>query len=165
VIINHRLRVLVLVTIAFGCGSKKDSAQEAPIAGSAAGSGAGSGRPAIVTSEMAETFELYVVAFEKLTADIEHAGNDCKAALAAVQRDTKDSIAPLAPRGDKLTEAMKAAKGDQAAGEWFAATYAPRMKASSARMKPLESVCAQDAELHAALDEAMSQFPMMRRKK
>ncbi|MEO8842865.1 MAG: hypothetical protein ABI591_10605 [Kofleriaceae bacterium] len=114
---------------------------------------------------MAETFELYVVAFEKLTADIEHAGNDCKAVLAAVQRDTKDLILPLAPRGDKLTEAMKAAKGDPAAGEWFAATYAPRMKASSARLKPLETVCAQDAELHAAMDEAMSQFPMMRRKK
>ncbi|MEO6775628.1 MAG: hypothetical protein ABI467_21885 [Kofleriaceae bacterium] len=157
--------MLVVVTIAFGCGSKKDGAQEAPIAGSASGSAAGSGRPSIVTSEMAETFELYVVAFEKLTADIEHAGNDCKAMLALVQRDTKEQIAPLAPRGEKLGEAMKAAKGDRAAGEWFAATYAPRMKASSARLKPLETVCAQDAELHAALDEAMSQFPMMRRKK
>jgi hypothetical protein len=114
---------------------------------------------------MAETFELYVVAFEKLTADIEHAGSDCKAVLAVVQRDAKELIAPLAPRGAKLGEAMQAAKGDPAAGEWFATTYAPRMKASSARLKPLETACAQDAELRTAVGEAMSEFPMMRKKK
>lgn len=113
---------------------------------------------------MAATFEAYVGAFEKLTADIEHAGADCKAVLAVVQRDTKDVIAPLTPRGDKLHEAMAGLKGDPDATQWFAITYTARMKESSLKLKPLETNCTQDAELHAAVNDAMAMFPMMRKK-
>jgi arylformamidase len=144
--------ILSIVALLSACEKSK---QEAPAAG----------RPAVVTAEMAETFELYVAAFEKLTADIDHAGADCKAVLAVVQRDTKEVIAPLAPRGDKLHDAMAGLKGDPAATDWFALTFTPRMQTSSLKLIPLESRCARDADLHAALDEAMSMFPMMRKKK
>ena len=140
------LSSLAIVAMLSACEKSK---QEVPAAGSASGSA--SARPAIVTAEMAETFELYVAAFEKLTADIEHAGADCKAVLAVVQRDTKEVIAPLTPRGDKLRESMGANKKDPAAAAWFVATFAERMKTSTSRLVPLESNCAQDAELHTAL--------------
>ena len=67
-------------------------------------------------------------------------------------------------RGDKLSEAMISAKNDPAAGEWFATTFTARMQASAAKLKPLETNCADDAELRATVGEAMSQFPMMREK-
>jgi hypothetical protein len=132
--------------------------------GSGAGSGSASARPAIVTAERAEAFESYVVAFEKLTADIEHAGNDCKAALAVVERDTKELLVPLAARGDKLRDGMQVAKGDPAGAAWFATTYAARMKTSAMKLGPLETACGEDATLRQAVGEAMSQFPMMRKK-
>jgi len=155
--------LVLFVMVGVGCeSSKQDSKQQPAPAGSAAGSAA-AGRPAVVTAEMADTFEVYVAAFEKLATDIEHAGTDCKAVLAVVQRDTKDLVA-LAPRGDRLRAAMQDAKGDHAAAEWFGATFAPRMKASSEKLRPLATACAKDTELEAALNEAMSQFPMMRKK-
>ena len=151
-----RLHVVVVVlALVGGCSDKK---HDAPATGSAGA------RPAVVTAEMADTFEAYVVAFEKLTSDIEHETGDCKALLAVVQRDTKDVIAPLAPRGEQLTAAMQAAKGDKSAGEWFGTTFAPRMKAAGEKLRPLETKCGSDAELKAAVGEAMSQFPMMRKK-
>ena len=153
------LSTLAIVAMLSAC---EKSQQEAPAAGS--GSGSASTRPAIVTAEMAETFELYVAAFEKLSADIEHAGADCKAALAVVQRDTKEVIAPLAPRGAKLRESMAANKKDPAAAAWFVATFAERMKTSSAKLVPLETNCAQDAELYTAIGDAIAMFPMMRKK-
>jgi hypothetical protein len=153
---------LIVIAILAACGSSKQDAPAAGAAGSGSASGSASTRPDSVTAEMAETFELYVTAFEKLTADIEHAGTDCKAVLAAVQRDTKDLDA-LAPRGDKLREAM-AGKKDAAAAAWFATNFTPRMKTSSMKLKPLETACGQDTELKAAVDEAMSKFPMMRKK-
>jgi len=152
-----KLTMLAIVAILSACGKSKQE-------GAGSASGSASGRPANVTDEMAATFEAYVVAFEKLTADIEHAGADCKAVLAVVQRDIKDVIAPLTPRGDKLHEAMSGLKGDPNATQWFAITYTARMKESSLKLKPLETNCAQDAELHAAVNDAMSMFPMMRKK-
>jgi hypothetical protein len=150
-----RSRLAILAALVLGCGNSK---QEAPAGGGSAGA-----RPAAITDDMAATFEAYVVAFEKLTTDIEHAGTDCKAVLAVVRADTKDIVA-LAPRGDKLGEGMTGAKRDPAAGEWFGRTYAARMKASAAKLEPLVTACGQDAELKAALNEAMQQFPMMRKK-
>jgi hypothetical protein len=120
-------------------------------------------RPAVVTQEMADTFEAYVRAFENLTNDIEKAGADCRAALAAVERDTKDIVA-LGPRGDKLAESMKATKGDTAAGVWFGTTFGARMKAAAEKLQPLQKNCSAAIDLHAALDNAMSLFPMMRKK-
>ncbi len=148
---------LFLALLVLGCS---DSKQPPSSSGSASSTSA---RPASVTAEMAETFELYVAAFEKLATDIEHASTDCKAILAVVQRDTKD-IAALAPRGEKLRDAMKDAKGDRAAGAWFATTYAPRMKAATRKLVPLETKCSGDAELKDAMNAAMQQFPMMRKK-
>jgi len=152
-----KLGVLAIVVILSACGKSKQE-------GAGSASGSASGRPASITDEMAATFEAYVVAFEKLTADIEHAGSDCKAVLGVVQRDTKDVIAPLTPRGDKLTAAVAGLKGDPNATQWFAITYTARMKASAEKLQPLETNCAQDAELRAALNDAMSMFPMMRKK-
>ncbi|MEP6860726.1 MAG: hypothetical protein ABJE66_08915 [Deltaproteobacteria bacterium] len=157
-----KLRTLLgLFLMISGCGS---SNHDAPTAGSADGSAAGSSsRPPAVTAEMAETYELYVVAFEKLTADIEKAGSDCKAALSVVQRDSKDVIAPLAPRLAKL--ATQDVKGDPAVVEsWIAKTYTSRIVASSTKLKPLETACGGDADLRAAIAEAMSKFPFVHKK-
>ena len=147
------MKWILIALVALGCGDKK----QAPAEGSAAA------RPAAITQEMADTFEAYVVVFEKLTADVEHAGTDCRAALAVVQRDGKD-VTALAPRGDRLREAVQAFKGDKPAGEWFATTYTERMKTAAMKLAPLETNCANDTELKTALGDVMGQFPMMKKK-
>jgi hypothetical protein len=70
----------------------------------------------------------------------------------------------LAPRGDKLTAAMLASKEREAAGEWFGVTFAERLRKAGEKLKPLEANCGSDTELHAALGDAMAQFPMFRKK-
>jgi predicted RNase H-like nuclease (RuvC/YqgF family) len=144
------MRWILIALVALGCGDKKQPASATT-------------RPAVVTQDMADTFEAYVAAFEKLAADIEHAGKDCQAALVVVQRDTKD-IAALAPRGEQLRDAIQGVKGDQSAGEWFGTTFGPRMKTASEKLAPLDANCGQSTELETALGAAMEQFPMMRKK-
>lgn len=133
-----------------------------PAAGDPAKPVAGA-RPAAITSEMGDAFEAYVVAFEKLMADLEGAGINCKAGIDVLERHGHD-LAALAPRGEKLREGMKAHQGDREAAEWFATTYAPRIKAAATRMKTVALACVTDAKFKLAIGAAMAQFPMMKKK-
>ena len=140
-------RFVLFLAILVGCGSSDKEA--AP-------------RPAIITPEMAETFELYVAAFEKIANDVGAPGMDCHKAVGIVKRDG-EAVAALAGRGDALRAAMKGAK-DPAARDWFAATFAARFKTATLKMGTLVTLCKDDPLLKLAMNEVMSQFPMMKKK-
>lgn len=160
------LVIAALVTAA--CGNKdKDSSGGGSASGGSASApsspAAQTERPAAITKEMADTFDAYVTAFEKLVGDIAAAKSDCKAMVAAIERGTKE-VAAMGARGDALAEGMKAAKGNKDATEWFAATFVPRMKAATEKLGNVAEACSTDPAFRTAMDEAMSKFPMMRKK-
>jgi hypothetical protein len=117
-----------------------------------------------VSKEEQETFETYVVAFEKLVGAIDDAHGDCKAAVAAIDRSTKD-LAKMAERGEALRAAVKAKKGDAAAGKWFGDTYGPRMIEATKKLKKAGEPCKDDEAFHSALDAAMAEYPMMKKRR
>jgi hypothetical protein len=153
---------LVLIVCAVGCdkGSKQTGATGE---GSAAAKPvATSSRPAIITPEMNETFELYVKAFETLSTDLAAAAPDCAKAVTAVERNAR-ALDALDARGAELTKQMVGVK-DPAAGEWFGTTYGPRFKAAVEKMGPLVESCEGDAAMKTAMTGMMARFPMMRPK-
>ena len=175
--------ILMFAVVAAGCrkdepaphaGSGTASAKPASEAGSGTASvktgsatpsattGSAAGRPASITDEMMQTFELYVAAFEKLTRDLAAAGTDCKKAVAVAQRNPAE-LAPIAKRGEQLRNQMFDGK-DPAAGAWLGGTYAPRFKAAIAQMGPVVAACTDDPALKQAMNSAMDQYPMMRKK-
>jgi len=120
------------------------------------------GRPPVITQAMADTFEAYIAAFEKLVTAIDATHGDCKAAVAAIDSSRKE-VAALADRGAALRDAMKSAKGDPAAGQWFGKTYGPRMQAATAKLRTGGEACEADPAFRAGLNAAMADYPMMRR--
>lgn len=163
-----RTLIVIVALAAAACGSKDSGGSGS---GSSTGTSGGSAtpapapgeRPAAISKEMADTFDVYVTAFEKLVGDIAAAKGDCKAVVAAIERNTTE-VEKLSARGDKLTEGMKAAKGNKEAAEWFAATFVPRMKAATEKLQAAGDACSTDPAFRTALDNAMSKFPMMRKK-
>jgi hypothetical protein len=153
-----RKLLLLAVVACAACGGNKDDTS------GGSGSAAPSERPAAITKEMADTFDAYISAFEKLVNEIAAAKSDCKAVIAAIERNTKE-VAAMASRGDALREGLKGAKGNKEAGEWFGATYGPRMKDATMKLDMASGSCTSDPAFRAALDEAMSKYPMMRKKK
>jgi hypothetical protein len=173
----HKLLVCSAL-IASACNKKADApaASSGSSAGSSGGASGSSGaadpwtgsgappRPAAVTDEMVATFEVFVVAFNKLVSEVSSAGTDCAKAAAIAKRQVTE-LAVLAPQQEKLKELMTTLRAkDAAAGEWFGVTYGPRMKLAMASLAPLVQACKDDAQLKAAMGEAMSRFPMMRKK-
>jgi hypothetical protein len=143
----HKLMV-VLALVA--CSKQEESKPES------------TGRPAVITQAMADTFEAYITAFEKLVTAIDAAHGDCKAAVAAIDSSRKD-VAALADKGAALREAMKSAKADPAAGQWFGKTYGPRMQAATGKLRTGGEACEADPAFRAGLNAAMADYPMMRR--
>lgn len=134
-------------------------------ADSAGSGGASAGtRPAAITNEMVATFEMFVVAFEKLVADLVTAGTDCARGIAIAKRHVSE-LTRLEPERAKLRAQLATLRTtDAAAGEWFGTTYGERMKASIVKLGPLFESCEGSGELKATMGEAMSLFPMMRKK-
>ena len=133
-------------------------------AGSAGSGGASATRPAAITNEMVATFEMFVVAFEKLVADLATAKTDCARAIAFTKQHVSE-LTRLEPERTKLKAQLATLRTtDAAAGEWFGTTYGERMKASIVKLGPLFESCEGSGELKAAMGEAMSLFPMMRKK-
>ncbi len=121
-------------------------------------------RPASVTPEMADTFEAYIVAFEKLATDLGAPGMSCLKAVSVAKEDGA-AVTALSPRGATLREAMKAmGSKDPAARDWFAATYEGRMRSALMKFGTLVALCKDDPALKLAMNAVMSQFPMMKKK-
>lgn len=153
---------IALMLISLGC-SKASKDPGATTEGSAAAKpAAASTRPAAITTEMNETFDLYVVAFEKLTSELAAAAPDCAKAVTVVESNAR-ALDALDARGAALRDQMTSIT-DPAAGEWFGTTYAPRMKAAVEKMGPLVEACEDDAAVKAAMNGMMARFPMMRPK-
>lgn len=154
------IKLMVLVALTAAACSKQDASSAATGSGSGSSS---SGRPAAVTQAMADTFEAYVTAFEQLVGDIAAAHGDCKAAVTAIERSTT-AVKAMASKGEALREAMKSAKGDSAAGDWFGETYGARMQAAAGVLRTAGEACKDDDAFRQALNAAMAEYPMMRRK-
>jgi hypothetical protein len=160
------LHKLIAIIVLAAC-----TKQESPPAAAASGSGnatgsstAGPARPAAITQPMVDTFDAYVTAFETLVNDIAATHGDCKAAVAAIERRTKE-VAAMASRGEALREGMKAARKDAAApGDWFGETFGPRMKQAAQKLGEVGEPCQDDEAYRSALNAAMAEYPMMRRK-
>jgi hypothetical protein len=140
----------LIVVLALVACSKQESKPES------------TGRPPVITQAMADTFEAYITAFEKLVTAIDAAHGDCKAAVAAIDTSRKE-VAALADKGAALREAMRSAKGDPAAGQWFGKTYGPRMQAATGKLRTGGEACEADPAFRAGLNAAMADYPMMRR--
>ncbi|HVK89505.1 MAG TPA: hypothetical protein VM513_35525 [Kofleriaceae bacterium] len=124
------------------------------------------GLPPGITVEMKETFDLYVAAFEKLTAELGAAAPDCAKGVAAVERNAKE-LDGLDARGAALRaqmEALRERKSPEQA-EWFANSYAERVKGAILQMGPLVTSCEGNVALKDAMNSVMARYPMMRKKK
>src|SRR5262249_58255798 len=77
-----RKLIALAVVVCAACGGNKDDA-----AGSGSASKSPIERPAAITKEMQDTFDAYISAFEKLVSDIGAAIGDCKAIVAAIERN------------------------------------------------------------------------------
>ena len=152
---------LIVIAVLAACSKQEPGA--AGSGSSSAGSSAAGSRPAAITQAMADTFEAYVAAFETLVNDIDATHGDCKAAVVAIERRTKE-VAAMASRGEALREGMKSARRDSAAGSWFSETFGPRMKKAAQRLGDAGEPCEDDEAYRSALNAAMAEYPMMRRK-
>jgi len=162
--------IVIAVLVAAACTKQDSSSAGAGGSGSSSGAGAGPGsstgasaRPAVITQSMADTFEAYVAAFEKLVNGIDATHGDCKAAVGVIEQSTK-SVAAMSSKGEALRDAMKSAKGDSAAGDWFGETFGPRMQAAAEKLRGAGEACKDDEAFRSALNAAMAEYPMMRKK-
>jgi hypothetical protein len=104
-------------------------------------------KPASVTDDQVKLADDFVAAFDATATAAENAKGDCKALAKALPAEAK-KVTPLVK---KLQEMKAKNEKDEAARDWFKATYEPKVMASFARLKTAVEPCEKDKAVAAAL--------------
>ncbi len=147
------MRTIALVVLAAACshGSAPPPQHTEPPPATT-GSAAASGRPASVSDDLVAKADRAVAAITKLAGDLDAAA-DCKAASEALRTDKQMMQAVMAD-ADQLEHLMNAA--DDAAKQWFAETYKPRLTAANTMAMKKATQCKDDPDFKAAFVEVNS---------
>jgi len=158
----------LLLAIA-ACGSDPKPADRAPatpaappVATTPATSAAAGRRPASVPADLEQVYDAYVADFTALAYEIEAAGADCRRAMVVVEAH-QASTQRLTPRL-AATPLPALDPGGEITG-WLATTYGPRIKAAAPKLGALETHCATDAALRAAMNALAGEYPFLRKRR
>lgn len=135
-------RWLVAVVFLVGCDSKP-------------------ARPAMISAEMAETYEKYVSTLESFATDLAAEGMTCGKAFGVVKDHAADIASLVAFNGTTIKDTVAASVKDAAARKWLSDSYGSRITSSANKIATVTVLCKDEVAFKIALGTLMAKFPML----
>lgn len=135
-------RWLVAACLVIGCSSKPS-------------------RPAVVTEEMAASYDKYVATLESFANDLGAEGMTCGKAFGVVKDHAAGIASLVAFDGSTIKAALAAGVKDPAARSWFSDRYASRITAAASKLGMVTVLCKNEVAFKVALASMMAKFPML----
>lgn len=131
------------------------------LAGFLAGCSSKPSRPAVISEEMAVSYEKYVATLESFANDLGAEGMTCGKAFGVVKDHAVDIASLVALDASTVKAAIAAGVKDADARKWLADSYGSRISASAGKIAMVTALCKDEVAFKLALGKLMAKFPML----